>query len=65
MHDVGYGDLAQPLHLGNDGLAVVEALSVLQTDLATSGAEDTDHLVMTSLLDLRIEAEIEDSPAKG
>ena len=65
MHHIGDGDLPQPLHLGHDGLAVVEALGVLQADLATPGAEDRDHLVMTSVLDLGVEAEIEDGPAES
>ena len=65
MSDGGDGDLPQPLHLGHDCLAVVEALCVLQTDLSTPGAEDSDNLIMTALLDLGVDAEIEDSPAQG
>lgn len=63
--DGGDGDLAKPLHLGHNGLAVVEALSVLQPDLSTSDTKDSDNLIMTALLDLGVDAEIEDGPAQG
>ena len=63
MHDRHYCHLAVPLDLRHEGLTEVEQPHLVQPHLLTAGV--FPHLLVTSLLQLRVEAEEEDGPGEG
>ena len=64
VHDGGDGHLAQPLHLGNGGLAVVQLEAVLQPRLLP-GPEHGGGLMVAPLLHRGVEGEVEQRPGQG
>ena len=63
VHDGTDSHLAMSLDLRHEGLAEVEQSGLVQPHLLTAGV--FPHLLVTSLLQLRVEAEEEDGPGEG